>query len=256
MGLVANAPAAVVARIFISSFGIAAIVWAVIVLPRFWTEASAYQAASRIIAGDVYSQESLAALAASLELDGKIWVHPAALGPASIIQLRQTEETIARGEQGDIKSRLLALDRTISNSLTSSPYAAYQWLALYWTENRINGFNPRYLQYLRLSYEVGPREGWVAIKRSRIALGLFAALTDDLKEAALSEFVGLVRSQFHADAADIFGNLPPVVRARLIVRVEQLRDAERQAFMKILYEKSYWSAPVPGLNLVPSRPWR
>lgn len=256
MGSVAKVLSTVVLRIFISGFGIAAIVWAAIVLPKLWTEAAAYQAASRIIAGDVYSQESLAALAASLATDGKSWTHPAALGPASIIELRQTEEAIARGEQGDSKSRLIKLDRKTFDSLRSSPYGSYQWLVLYWTESRLNGFNPHYLQYLKMSYDVGPLEGWVAIKRSRIALGLFAALTDDLKEAALSEFVGLVRSQFHADAADIFGNLPPLVRARLIARLDQLKDAERQAFVKILYDKGLWDAPVPGVNLIPSRPWR
>lgn len=256
MGSVAKAPAAVVVRLFISSFGIVAIVWAVIVLPRFWTEAAAYQAASRIIAGDVYSQESLAALAASLESDGKSWVHPAALGPASIIQLRQTEEAIARGGRGDSKSRLLTLDRAISNSLTSSPYAAYQWLAFYWTENRLNGFNPRYLQYLRMSYEVGPLEGWVALKRSRIALGLYAALTDDLKAAALSEFVALVRSQFYADAAEIVSNSTPVVRELLFAQLVQLKEANRQTFVKLLYEKGLVDKPIYGVVTSPSRPWR
>lgn len=238
------------------AFGAAAFVWAVIVLPRFWAEAAAFQAASRIIAGDVYSQESLAALASSLESDGQAWPRAAALGPASVIKWRQTEDAIARGEAGDNKSLLLTLDKTISSSLMGSPEASYQWMALYWTESRLHGFSPQYFQYLRMSYDAGPLEGWVAINRSRIALRLYAALPDDLKAAALTEFVGLVRSQFYADAADIFGNLAPAVRARLIAQLEQLKAAERQAFVKILYDKGYWEAPVPGVDLVPSRPWR
>lgn len=253
MGPVTKALVAVVARVFISGFGIAAIVWAVIVLPRFWTEAAAYQVASRIIAGDMYSHESLAGLAASLESDGKSWTHPAALGPASIIQLRQTEEAIARGEQGDSKSRLLTLDRTIVNSLTSSPYASFQWLALYWTENRLNGFNPRYLQYLRMSYDVGPLEGWVAVRRSPIALRLYAVLTDDLKNAAHGEFIGLVRSQFYADAAGIFGGSTPTVREKLLAQLANLKDSEKRLFDKVLLGKGLFDTPS---SAGPARPWQ
>jgi hypothetical protein len=244
------------ARLCVSAFGVAAGLWAFLVMPRFWTEAAAYQASSRILAGDVYSQESLAVLAASLAIDGTSGMHPASLGPKSIIQLRQTEEAIAQGEQGIFNSRLMMLDRTLIETLINTPEASYQWLALYWTENRLNGYDPRFLDYLRMSYAVGPQEGWVALKRNRIVLGLFAVLTQDLKDAALSEFVGLVRSKFYADAAEIVGSSTPVVREKLIAQLDRLKESDRLAFTKILYDKWLLDKSVGGENSMQFRPWR
>lgn len=252
----AKAPATFIARFCTFALGVSAILWAAIVFPKFWTEAAVFQAASRIIVGDLYSQEALATLVTGIEPAGRVPARPAALEPLAVVQLRLTEEAITRGEERDTKPRLASLDRTITTALTGSPNVPYQWLVLYWAESRLNGYNPQYLRYLRMSYDTGPLEGWVALRRNRIALALYAVLTDDLKEAALTEFIGLARSQLFADTADIFGNSTPIVRAALIARLDQLKVPDRQAFVKIIYDKGFWEAAVPGVNLVPSRPWR
>lgn len=249
--------AVLIGRLCIVSFGISAILWVAIALPKFWTEAVVFQAAARIVAGDLYSQSALENLSISVPSTGKSAGRAAAMGPLAVVQLRLTEEEITRGDQSEVNSRLISLDRMISTALTGSPHAPYQWLALYWTESRLNGYNFRYLQYLRMSYDVGPLEGWVALRRNRIALALYAALPHDLKEAALSEFVGLIRPQFFADAAEIFGNSTPNARSALIARLDQIKGSDHQAFMKILNDKGFWEVAAPrGINVTPSRPWR
>lgn len=247
-------PAALIARFGSFALGAAAIIWALVVLPKFWTEAAVFQAAARVINGDMYSWETLSNLSNSFGPSGNA-ARSSALAPLAVVQQRLAEEALARGER-DAKLKLASLEDVITLSLSTSPNAPYQWLALFWAESQIRGYDPQSLKYLSMSYEAGPREGWIAIRRNRIALSLYAVLTEDLKDAALNEFVGLVRSKIYADSADIFGNTTPVVKTELIARLDRLKEPDRRAFVKIIYDKGYWDAAVPGVNLVPSRPWR
>lgn len=247
---------ALVTRVGTFTLAILTILWVAISFPKFWTESVVFQSARRIIAGDSYSQDALAKLGSSIELTGNLSARPSVLESLAVVHLRLVEEMVARGEPREVDKRMALLDRTITSALTSSSFSSYQWLALYWVRNRSNGYSPQYLEYLQMSYDTGPLEGWVALRRSRIALGMYAVLNDQLREAALSEYVGLVRSQFFVDAAEIFGNSTPIVRTALIAKLDQLKETDRQALVKIISEKGYWDASLPGVNLVPSRPWR
>lgn len=243
------------ARLIIGIFGVAAVGWTVFVLPRFWSQATISQAAARIIAGDVYTPDAMAALEQSLWPDRSLALRPAVLGPASIILLRQTEEAIARADLQPLNSRLTVLHDAVTHAILNAPEDSYEWLALFWLESYLYGFDAQQLRYLQMSYAIGPQEGWVAVKRNRIVLGLYATLTNDLKEAAVNEFVGLVRSQFYADAADIVSDSTPAVREALSARLAQLPNPDRQSFAKVLTDKGFFDMDVPGVNTARSRPW-
>jgi hypothetical protein len=242
-----------VVRALLGAFAAASISWAVITFPRFWSESVAFQAAAKIIEGDIYSTEALAAFAEQGAIRN-LRSRPLALGALSVIRLRQTEAVLTR-EPEYVKSELGALRNVITEALANIPGASYQWLALFWTERRLREFDPRSLDTLRMSYSVGPREGWIAVRRNRLALVLYAALTDDLKEAAVSEFINLIKSRFYTDAADILIGSAPQVREIIYAQLERLSDADRQSFAKILSNKAPIDMPLPDSNRALPRPW-
>jgi hypothetical protein len=244
------------ARWVIGLLGVAAIAWTVFVLPRFWSQATISQAAARIIAGDVYAPDAMSALEASIQSNRNLAQRPAVLGPASIIHLRAIDDAIAQGDQQPINPRLTVLRTAVTDALTNAPDDSYQWVVLYWVEDRLHGYDPKNLRYLQMSYAIGPQEGWIALWRNRISLGVYAALTSELKEAALNEFVGLVRSQFYAGAVEILSDSTPMVRERISARLAQLSESDRKSFAKVLADKDLLDVAVPGVNIEPSRPWQ
>ena len=246
----------VLARLLVGAFAMGAIVWAVFVTPIFWSNEGIAQAAAHIIAGEIYNPETMDALNASFEHTHGSVFRSSISNKGAIIQLRSAENAIAAGDQKTIDEKLTTLDRSVNDALSDGPSDPYLWLVRFWLSNKRDGFTAEHLRYLQLSYDLGPQEGWIAVKRNRLALGLYPVLSDKLKTAALSEFVGLTRSQLGGEAADIMIGTSPVVREALLVRLAQLGQSDREAFAKVLYSKGAFDIAVPGVALAPDRPWR
>jgi hypothetical protein len=75
-----------------------------------------------------------------------------------------------------------------------------------------NGFRPDDVKYLRMSYRLDPNEGWIALKRNRLAFEKFDQLSTDLAESAIGEYVALVKSGLYEQAAEILSG--PAWQAR------------------------------------------
>jgi hypothetical protein len=98
-----------------------------------------------------------------------------------------------------------------------------------------------------MSYELGPYEGWVAVKRCPIALTAFSALPRDLAERAISEFVGLVHWGLDSDAADIALGPGRPLRSVLFPRLKGLKYDQRRAFANLIYRRDVDDVLVPGV---------
>jgi hypothetical protein len=245
---------ATVARSFTGLIGFASIVWTVTAFPSFWADAGVFETAARVIAGEIYTVDAMKSLLAGSKPE--IRRHPARLGPAAIIRLRQTELSLALPNERDASSQLVGLEVALAEALRSAPNSPYLWLALYWTKNRLHGFFPEHLKYLRMSYSVGPWEGWVAVKRNRISLGLYAVLPTDLRNNAFAEYSGLVRSQFYAVAVDLISSVSPVVREKISEELNRMGEADRRAMARMLKESGAFEIDIMGTNRLPPRPWQ
>jgi hypothetical protein len=228
------------------TLAIAAISWGVVVYPAAWRQVSIERIAKRIIAGDPFKSEALAETAPGLKSAEEADCEPIALRSAAVIRLRVTEQAIATGEGNEIDGRLDTLRATLRRSLACTPSDAFLWVVLFWAENTRNGFEAENLKYLRMSYRLGPNEGWIALKRNRFALALFEELPPDLAEAAVSEFVKLVED-FVYDAPDIFTGPGWRLRDVLLPRLKDLPIRRRELFAKILYSKDL-DISVPGVE--------
>jgi hypothetical protein len=244
-----------VARVVIAVAGAGAIAWAVVAAPVFWSERGLPAVAARIAAGETYKPETMDALEAEITRQ-QASLRPSVLGKVAIFRLRRAENAIAAGDTQAMDARLDALGSTLDAALASTPSDPFLWLVLYWLSNAQNGFSQDHLRYLRMSYALGPNEGWIAVKRSPLALAIFSALPADIAESAITEFVGLTDSWLAVAAADILMGPAWQIRHVLLPRLAKLKEPVRRNFAKMLFDRGLDDVPVPGIERSSSRPWQ
>ena len=185
----------VLVRLFTLCLGLAAIVWGTTTFPIFWRQRPIEDTAAAIIGHDAFRPHALdRLLPAVAQIEQSQYCRPEALQSAAIVRLRLAENAMAAGERTAIDGRLSQLENTIRRSLACAPSDSFLWMVLAWLDDARNGFRPQQLTYLRLSYELGPNEGWVAARRNRLALSMFGRLPTDLADTAVHEFARMVDS--------------------------------------------------------------
>jgi hypothetical protein len=168
--------------------------------------------------------------------------------------LRLLEQAIADGDQNNLDGLMSETDGMILKSLANAPTDPFLWTILFWLENTQNGFKRARLNYLQMSYLLGPNEGWIAVKRNRLAVAIFPSFPPDIAENAVSEFSRLIGSGFFVEAADILGGPGWPIRETLLSGLKDVDELNRQTFAKIVYSLGY-DVMVPGIDRPDWRPW-
>lgn len=226
--------------------GALAMAWAVAVIPAFWSESVIVDVARAVIAGEAFKPEVLTAVLARIETNGNSTLRSSAQGKAAVIRLRQAEDAIRVGDPELIKQRLESVSRSVQETLSNAPDDPFLWLVWFWLDTTRDGVRADNLPFLQESYDLGPHEGWIAIKRNRVALAKYSALTSDLAERAISEFVDLVRWGLIPEAVDIAAGTSPPLRRILFARLKDLPYEQRRIFANALYARDRDDVPVPG----------
>ena len=236
-----------IARLILAIVGAMAMAWAVAVVPVFWSEKVIADVATAIVAGEAFKPDVLAAVDARTETNSGSKLRSAVLGKAAMIRLRQAEDAIRAGDPEVVKPKLESLTRIVQESLRNAPDDPFLWLVWFWLDTTRNGVQPDNLRFLRMSYELGPYEGWVAVKRNPVALTDFQALPNDLAERAISEFVGLVQWGLVPEASAIAAGPGRPLRSILFPRLKDLNYEQRRVFAGAVYGRELDDVPVPGI---------
>jgi hypothetical protein len=247
MGFVALATRINIARLILAITGAMAMVWALAVIPVFLSENVIVDVARAVMAGEAFKPEVLAAVEARTETKSGSRLRSSVLGKAAVIRLRLAEDAIRAGNADLINQRLESLALIVPETFQNAPEDSFLWLVWFWLDTTRNGLRPDNLRFLRMSYDLAPYEGWIAVKRNRVALAAFAALPGDLAERAISEFVGLVRWGLINEAADIAAVTAPPLRRILFARLKDLDYEQRHAFASVIYRRELDDVPVPGI---------
>jgi hypothetical protein len=222
-------------------------------LPVFARQAPIERLAIHVLEGDRFKSGMLTALMPQVEAAERVEpCSPAVMHSAAIIRTRMAEVAIVDGDEIDM--RLNALRDSIRRSLACSPADPFLWVVLYWVEINRNGFHPDHLKYLRLSYQLGPNEGWIAVKRNGYALAILHQLPPDIADMALAEFPKLLDSGLDAEAIKILTGPGWSHRAVLLSRLKDVAEIRREEFARALYKSGY-DVTVPGITLPEPRPW-
>ncbi len=235
------------ARLFGACVGCLAILWGLAVLPGMWRQSPGERIATRLIAGESFRRTELVEQLYRIEpADPAAACRSLSARSAAIIRLRLAEDSIAAGERELIDADIESLQRTIRSALACSPSEPMLWFMLYWTEATLNGFSPDYFAYLAMSYRLGPNEGWIALERNRFAFAVYEYLPKNLAEAAVNEFVGLLKTgRLYAQSVEIFAGPARRAREAILPRLVEVGPRERQAFARALHSAGYDIA-IPG----------
>ena len=234
----------------------AAVGWAFYVLPFDWGQSGIERVAQHILYGEPFKTGAMDALtpARAAVRDDK-WDRPSVFRSLAVIRLRILEEAISSSDQSSIDRLMGRLYFAVLTSLRNSPAAPFEWSVLFWLMNTRNGLSAGHLKYLAMSYATGQNEGWVALKRNRLALAVFSRLSPTLQGDAVKEFARLVSSDFISEAADILVGPGWQIRDRLLGALKNVDIIHRQNFARSIYKLGY-DASVPGVDPMEFRPWQ
>jgi hypothetical protein len=246
---------ALLARLFASMLGFSAVVWGAMTLPVFWAQAGLEGAARHIIDRDAFAPEALAPLIPAVESAERAdFCRPEELRGAAIVRLRLAEEAVNKGVRAMTDRRLDSMRDTARRSLSCSPADPFLWMVLTWAEGVQEGFRPSQLQYLRLSYLLGPNEGWIAARRNGLALSMHEDLPSDMIETATIEFAQLLDSWFYWETIINFTGPGWRIHDKLLERIKVVSEPQREAFARALYAQGF-DVAVPGVAAREPRPW-
>jgi hypothetical protein len=241
------------ARTLLAILGCAAVAWGMCALPSFARQLPIERVATHVLDGVPFKSDVLAAMMPQVDAAERSEpCSPAVMHSAAVIRTRMAEQAVVDGE--DIDTQLNALRDSIRRSLACSPADPFLWVVLYWVEINRNGFQPRYLEYLRLSYKLGPNEGWIALKRNGYALAIFDRLPPDMKQMVVAEFANLLNSGFVVLTVEIIEGPGWSHRALLLSHLTDVTARYRDEFARELYKDGY-DVTVPGIAPRDPRPW-
>jgi len=231
------------------------VLWTMFALPSFRLTVPARDVAARIVADERFKRGILPGALARMETVKRPLMLQAEFSKAeALLMLRTTEEAIQQQapEEGD--RGIEGAQQKVIAALFVNPSDSFLWLMLYSVETARSGFGPEKVGLLDLSYAVGPLEGWIAIRRNRLALAIFPMLRDDIQRAAVSEFAELVDSDFIEEAANNLTGVGWSIRERLLSELVEVDITSRQALAKRLSSNGIKLA-IPGIK-TDERPWR
>jgi hypothetical protein len=243
-------------RVFCVVCGLAAIAWGATTLPIFRQQVMIESTARRIVRGETFKVDGLVAQTDDAEAAENSWYcRPSGLRSAALIRLRLAEMSSREGTPSLAESRMEEFAGSVRAALACTPSDPFLWLALYWAENNRNGFKTQYIDYLRMSYRLGPNEGWVMLKRNPFALAVFEQLPPDLADMAVAEFAKILNTEgLKYEAVAIFTGAGWRIRDRLLPALKNVAGRHRQAFADALRSAGY-SVAVPGTQSREPRPW-
>lgn len=236
--------------------GTAAIAWGVTVLPTFWHQAPIEHLASRIAENEPYKNEVLADWLPAIA--GSERAEPCRLPAAhaaAVVRLSLAADLLEAAERERIDGSLQDLRESIRSSLACSPADPFLWLALFWAENTIDGLSAEHSTYLRMSYLRGPNEGWIALKRNRVALALFDQLPSDVQDMATAEFIHMIDTGFMRQAVANLTGPGWNNRGVFVDRLNKMPLIQREALVRAVHNEGY-EIELAGVRRGEFRPWR
>lgn len=140
----------------------------------------------------------------------------------------------SKEEEAIFEAGQLASDN--HRALTCEPTQSFQWLLQSWIAEMTRDVDSSTWQSLAMSYETGRYEGWIAVRRSRIALADFDAAPERLRDSMIREFKVLLDFNFFDDGVHLYESASAAGKERLDEAVAALGISKQQSFKRHLDE--------------------
>ncbi|QDM24528.1 hypothetical protein FIU28_16935 [Tardiphaga sp. vice154] len=227
-------------RLALATSAVVAIVWGAFCLPVFFDQMRLEATQNLIIQNVPIGQEAVTSLMPLLDrAAARPDCIPAIDRSSAIIRLRIAESAPSSESHDQADGRMKALDHALRKSLGCAPADSYLWLVLFWTRNTRDGFTPANLDLLRMSYRLGPNEGWIVPKRSYLSLTLFDVLPPDLAAETRAEFARLVKSELYSEAMAILSGPGWPYRDMLMASLSSVPERNVAILVKAMADIGY-----------------
>jgi len=233
-------------RVLVIAIGLIGILWGVSEFPMFRRETTISNIARRILAGDQFKSEILLNQASLVErVDKPATCRPLTLRSAAVVRLRIAEISDNSGlAPGPVRTNL-AVD-AIRNSLSCLPADPFLWLGLFALDRSAQ------LSYLRASYQLGPSEGWIAVRRNPVAFEDFDELPEDLRSTVVQEFLRIVEMDLYDEAMKIFVGPAWDMKELILSQMGHVSLRQRQN-LAVRLDAAGYDVIVPGTTLKTSQ---
>ncbi|MGY3412389.1 hypothetical protein ACVWZV_008502 [Bradyrhizobium sp. GM5.1] len=242
------------ARALLVLFGLAGAIWSIQVLPSFLIGAPVRELAERILAGDRFKKGVLAASAARIESNRNPIARTKQASAEALISLSLAEE--ARQSEGSAEAdrKFVEAAAALRSLLALNATDSFLWMLLYSVEYQRYGFNSSDLSYLVRSYTLGPNEGWIALRRNRLALAVLSLLDETTQHLVTSEFAEMVQSDLIEDAAENLMGVGWPHRDRLIASLAEVSTSSKKDLSGRLLARGV-KLVIPNVTFE-ERPWQ
>jgi hypothetical protein len=245
----------VVSAISLALLGFVAAAWSLTTLPSFQAIGPVREIASHILANHAFKPSASVDVLTRIGSSPYLKVLQSGFSRSeAIIYLRWAEEATLHGQSDEQDRETVAAERKVQCSLSLNPMDGFLWLMLYSVKNIRNGFDRSHLPFLEQSYATTPWEGWVALRRSRLALSVFPMISEAVQNTGVREFAALVDSGFLDDAVVILTGVGWIQRQRLLDGLTQADIVARERLARRLAQGGV-KVEVPGVE-VDQRWWR
>ncbi|QQN65739.1 hypothetical protein JIR23_08645 [Bradyrhizobium diazoefficiens] len=242
-------------RALLLLFGLAAVLWPAGTLPTFRLLVPANHVTERIVADSRFKPGALGEIQALLESQAEPRLqHPDIARARALVSLRTSEEAMARGGQAQADRAIEAAEGWVRSTLAQSPGDSFLWMMRYSVAIARGGFDEGNIRFLDRSYATGPLEGWIALRRNRLALASFPMLGGQLQDRVVAEFAGLVDSDLTDAAVSNLEGVGWSQKDRLLAGLGAVDIESKERLSKWLSADGI-RVKIPGVEF-DERPWR
>ncbi|MCK1434938.1 hypothetical protein [Bradyrhizobium sp. 15] len=233
-----------------------AAVWSIATFPVFLSAEPAKEIGARVILGDRFKLKVLNDVLAMANDHAAtlIFQRSHMARDEALIRLRLSEDALERMGPAEANLQIAKAIEKIRFSLASNPTDPFLWLMLYSTEGKEAGLTKNSFKYLEWSYDIGPREGWISLRRNQIALANFQSVSAATQRKVLAEFRSLLNDGFVEQAAVSLETAGWPEREKLVAVLDRVDLRHREALAKRLLTDGI-EVNVPGVRL-DDRLWR
>ena len=242
-------------RGMLALLGLGSLIWSCATLPTFWALLPLNALADRILSDDYFKPGALREVLSGLDVPPDVFLSAAQIARTdAVLKLQAAEVTLDDGDVASIDRRGQAAEDAVRTSLQQNPSDSFLWMMLFSIENARNGFDSENLRFLAESYALGPLEGWIALRRNRLALGAFPTLNRELQNLVLGEFATMVDTNFTEEAVVNLKGVGWAYRERLLAGLSSVDIVSRQRLSSRLLDDGI-KIKIPGVAYE-ERPWR
>lgn len=241
-------------RLLLLALAAVGLCWSITVLPIFRSTAPAREVTERIMADRRFKSDMLSDVLTRLEHEPRrLMAQAAFIRAEAFVGLGVAESSMGRTSPDEADREMSAAQDRVRLSLSANPGDSFLWLMLYSLVLAREGLGPENVAYLDQSYTTGPREGWVSLRRNRLALSAFSVLNEIQRHRAVGEFASIVDADFVGEAGLNLTGVGWPYRDQLLNGLKSVDIVSRQGLSKWLSNNGY-RMQVPGVDLE-DRPW-